>query len=360
MENLRSTYQGKRVFVTGHTGFKGSWLLLLLHELGAQVKGYALAPESEHALYHQIDGDQLCDSVIADIRDRERLNQEINSFQPHFIFHMAAQALVIESYKNPVETYAANVMGTIHVLDALREADYRCDVVVITTDKVYENLEQRKPYLETDRLGGFDPYSNSKACAELATSSYRLSFFHPDKYEQHKKRIATARSGNVIGGGDWSENRIVPDLIRALQAEKPLTMRNPAAVRPWQHVLDPLDGYLRLGKALHEQGAGFEKGYNFGPYPDDELTVQGLVETAIESWGSGSYETPELKEKLHEAGLLKLDINLAVSELGWAPRMDSRVAIETTVSWYKHYAENPAQVTRDQINAYYEKSPIVR
>jgi len=353
LDQLKSTYQGKKVFLTGHTGFKGSWMLLLLKELGATVKGYALAPKTDQDLYLLIQGDTLCESVIADIRDNERLSKEMAAFQPDFVFHMAAQALVIDSYENPVETYSINVMGTAHVLDALRFIDKMVHTVIITTDKVYENQERTTPYKEEDRLGGYDPYSNSKACTELVTDSFRLSFFNPANYEQHQKWVATARSGNVIGGGDWSENRIVPDIVRALQTDNPITVRNPAAVRPWQHVLEPIGGYLLLGAQLAKNGQIAADSFNFGPIPEDELTVRELVEIAIQSWGSGTFETPDIANKRHEAGLLKLDIQKAANVLGWVPQMNSGQAIDLTIDWYKTYAKDPQKVTLDQIKAYF-------
>ena len=353
LELLQKTYRNKKVFLTGHTGFKGSWLTLILQELGAEVKGYSLAPEKEQSLYNQINGDTLCQSVIADIRDLEHLTTEMVTFQPDFVIHMAAQALVIDSYKRPVETYATNVMGTIHVLEALKRLEKPVHSVIITTDKVYENLEVDTPYKEEDRLGGYDPYSNSKACAELATSSYRLSFFHPDRYADHQKWIATARSGNVIGGGDWSDNRIIPDLIRAKRAGEPLTVRNPAAVRPWQHVLEPLGAYLLLGAHLERDGKSFSGGYNFGPQPDDELNVQGLVEIALDCWGSGQYEAPPLTGQPHEAGLLKLDINKAKEQLNWAPKLKAHEGIRKTIEWYKNFESDPKEYTLHQIKEYF-------
>lgn len=352
-EALLSTYRGKKVFLTGHTGFKGAWLLQVLKELGASVKGYSLAPDQTPALFDLLQGDSLCESVIADIRDRARLKQELLDFQPDFVFHMAAQALVIDSYREPVETYETNVMGTVNLLDAVRHLEKPCQVVIITTDKVYENKEVPRPYLESDELGGYDPYSNSKACTELATRSYRLSFFHPDRYEEHQKWVATVRSGNVIGGGDWSDNRIVPDLARALRAGEPLNVRNPHAVRPWQHVLEPLGGYLLVGHFLASKGAAYADAFNFGPVAEDALTVGELVKIAIECWGSGSFETPELKGQPHEAGLLMLDINKAKEMLNWSPKFRSREAIQTTIDWYKNFESDPVKTTQDQINAYF-------
>lgn len=350
---LENTFKGKKVFLTGHTGFKGAWMLLILHRLGAEVKGYALEPKNDFDLYHQINGDELCDSVIADIRDRDRLAQEIQAFQPDFVFHFAAQALVIDSYEIPVETYEINVMGTIYVMDALRELTKPCTSVLITTDKVYENLEIEEPYPENARLGGFDPYSNSKACAELAIDSFRNSFFPPAKYEEHRQAIASARSGNVIGGGDWSANRLVPDIARALAADTPVVIRNPHSVRPWQHVLDPLNGYLVLAAKLSEAPTKFAEGYNFGPKPDDERNVLEMTELAIDHWGSGSYETLEITGKRHEAGLLKLAIDKAEKELDWTPQFTSSEAVAWTIDWYKNAVGKERAFTLGQVERYF-------
>ncbi|MEZ4722710.1 MAG: CDP-glucose 4,6-dehydratase [Flavobacteriales bacterium] len=350
---LKDSFNGKRVFLTGHTGFKGAWLTLILRKLGATVKGFSLEPQSDHDLYVQINGDGQCESVIADIRDRERVKKELLDFEPDFVFHMAAQALVLDSYEFPVETYDTNVMGTIHVLDALRYLNKPCASVMITTDKVYENMETLAPYPETARFGGFDPYSNSKACAELAISSYRNSFLNPNKYDQHHQAIAAARSGNVIGGGDWSGNRLVPDIARALIIGEPVVIRNPQSVRPWQHVLDPLNGYLTLAAHLAKDPIKYATGYNFGPEPEDERTVLDMVELAIENWGEGSFTTPEIVNKPHEAGLLKLAIDKVKSELGWTPRFNSAEAVQWTMDWYRDGRDNALEYTSKQIDSFF-------
>lgn len=350
--DLYSVFKDKKVFLTGHTGFKGAWLLMMLHRFGARVKGYALAPRSSEDLYHRINGDNLCESVIADIRDQQRLCRELLDFKPDFVFHLAAQALVLESYQHPVETYATNVMGTVHVLDALRFLDQRCTAVIITTDKVYENLETTAPYNEDARLGGFDPYSNSKACCELVIDSYRKSFFNPGDYKAHKKGIASARSGNVIGGGDWSENRLIPDIARALIADRKISIRNPESVRPWQHVLDPLSGYLHLAAQLDEDPVTFATGYNFGPDPDDERTVLDMCKLAIDYWGKGSFEVALNESKPHEAGLLKLDISKARTELGWRPVFNSAEAVRWTIEWYKEGRSHARDFTEQQIRTF--------
>lgn len=350
--NLNNTFKNKRVFLTGHTGFKGTWLLLILKELGAEVKGYSLPPKNSNDLFNTVDGKNLCHSVIADVRDQERLKKELVDFQPDFVFHLAAQALVIDSYTWPVETYATNVMGTVHVLDALRSLTKPCYSVMITTDKVYENFETTEPYPETARLGGYDPYSNSKACAELAISAYRNCFLNPDEYSKHGQAVAAARSGNVIGGGDWSENRLVPDIARALLNSKPIHIRNPDSVRPWQHVLDPLFGYLQLAHRLTEDAPRFATGYNFGPETNDERTVLEMCQLAINCWGSGEIELAQHRTKHHEAGLLKLSIEKAKHELAWKPQLKSDAAVKWSMDWYRMALGNERAFTELQIREY--------
>lgn len=334
-KNLSSVYFGKKVFLTGHTGFKGSWLLSWLHLLGADVKGYALASESEDDLYNCIEGDLICESVIADIRSKDILKKEILEYQPDFIFHLAAQPLVRLSYEIPLETFDINVMGTGHVLDAVRALEKTCVVIIITTDKVYDNKEWIYPYRENDNLGGYDPYSTSKACAELLANSYRNSFFNIDNYTKHNKAIASARAGNVIGGGDWSKDRIIPDIIRSLNENKSIHIRNPLAIRPWQHVLEPLSGYLILGANLVANPIKYSGAYNFGPQTDDTLSVEDLVKIAINLWGTGSFHKLDLNDQPHEAGVLKLDISKSIQELNWRPKLDSHDAISWTIDWYK-------------------------
>lgn len=355
MHNLiKETYNGKKVFVTGHTGFKGSWLLVMLQELGAQVMGFSLAPETENDLFYQVNGDALCTSVIGDICYAERVKHAMIDFQPDFVFHMAAQALVLPSYEDPLHTYRTNVMGTAHVLDALKFIDKPVTVVNITTDKVYQNKERIKPYAEHEALGGYDPYSASKAGAEIVSQSYRLSFFNPEKYAQHHKAIANARSGNVIGGGDWNEARLIPDLARALRAKEELVIRNPKAVRPWQHVLDPLYGYLLLGAKLAAEPVKFATNYNFGPEPESELTVKELIEISIKTWGEGTYRVEQTENQPHEAGLLKLSISKAKAELDWQPMLDSAKTVEWTIDWYKTDKANWANKTKEQVAAYFK------
>ena len=335
-EILENTYREKKVLLTGHTGFKGSWMLAWLSQLGAIVKGYALSPENEYDLYNRIEGDKLCDSVIADIRDKEKLYGAISEFQPDFIFHLAAQPLVRRSYELPLYTFEVNVNGTANLLESIRVLEKPCCVVIITTDKVYENKEADYCYKETDKLGGHDPYSASKAAAEIVVNSYRNSFFSTDNFHKHQKAIASARAGNVIGGGDWSRDRIIPDIIRALQTGQSVTIRNPKAIRPWQYVLEPLSGYLLLGARLKENPKKFAGSWNLGPENNDVLTVKDVVEEVIKVWGNGDYITPVQNSQPHEAGLLKLDISKAKNELSWKPKMNSTEAILQTISWYKN------------------------
>ncbi|NOT52322.1 MAG: CDP-glucose 4,6-dehydratase [Chitinophagaceae bacterium] len=352
MQDILSYYKGKKVFITGHTGFKGSWLMACLHLAGATIKGYALAPQYE-GLFNDLEPLHLADSIIADIRDKKRLQDEINSFQPDFIFHLAAQPLVRRSYEIPAETFEVNVAGTATILEVAAGLPSKCTVVVITTDKVYENKEKNILYKEDDVLGGYDPYSASKACTEIVVSSFRNSFFNTDKYSSHHKAIASARAGNVIGGGDWNTDRIIPDIVRSLQKNETINVRNPNAVRPWQHVLEPLAGYLQLGALLDTDPLYFSKPYNFGPQPDDHLTVKELVEIAIQKWGSGNWVSSANADQPHEAGLLQLDISRAVNELKWQPVLSSNEAIGWTIDWYKQPADKRSGFVFQQIKKYF-------
>jgi CDP-glucose 4,6-dehydratase len=354
-QQLENTYKGKKVFLTGHTGFKGAWMLKTLSLLGAQIKGYALAPQTPNDLFHLIEGEKLCNSIIADLRDKKRLDSEILSFQPDFVFHLGAQPLVRLSYEIPAETFEVNVIGTANVLDAVNLLEKKCDVVLITTDKVYYNEEWIYPYRENDRLGGYDPYSASKACAELVIDSYRNSFFNINKYKEHKKAIAVARAGNVIGGGDWSKDRLIPDVAKAFAKGQPVVIRNPNSVRPWQHVLEPVVAYLLLGANLAKEPLKFSQAYNFGPHLSDALPVEEMLKLAIASWGKGDYIVEQIEGQLHEAGLLKLDISKAVSELKWQPKMNAQEAVNMTMNWYREFNANKNEIltfTRDQINIF--------
>jgi CDP-glucose 4,6-dehydratase len=349
---LQETFRGKRVFVTGHTGFKGAWLVALLDVLGAETIAYALPPETQPSGYEKIGGDNLCQSIFGDLRDRVGLTKAIRDAKPDVILHLAAQSLVRRSYRDPIDTFESNVMGTINVLEAVRSLEGRCAVTLITTDKVYAESGTGKPYKEDDKLGGYDPYSTSKAMCELAAESYRLSYFHPAKIATHGKSIATARAGNVIGGGDWCEDRLVPDVVRAMSRGEKVRVRNPRAVRPWQHVLEPLCGYLRLAAHQLKDGAAYAQGYNFGPSAGDTLEVEEVVQIALKCWGSGSYFTDVDPNAPHEAALLRLDSSKSISTLGWTPKFDARTAIAETVNWYRHAGDDALGYTRRQINHY--------
>lgn len=353
LESLSSFYKDKKVFVTGHTGFKGSWLVACLHLLRAKTKGYALAPEYENGLFSLLQPLNNDESVIDDIRNKQRLQKEIEEFQPDYIFHLAAQPLVRRSYQIPAETFEVNVVGTANLLEVIAKVSHKCTIIVITTDKVYENKESNILYKEHDVLGGYDPYSASKACTELVVNSFRNSFFNLKSYKQHQKAISSVRAGNVIGGGDWSTDRIIPDIVRALKKGEAIDVRSPNSVRPWQHVLDPISGYLLLGGLLNSN-VSFSKAYNFGPLPHDHLTVQQVVETAIQSWGDGKWNDCSSSTQPHEAGLLQLSIERAVKELKWHPKLDARTAIQWTIDWYRQPADRIVDYTFQQIRNYFQ------
>jgi len=348
---LHSYYSGKKVFLTGHTGFKGSWMLAWLHELGAIVKGYSLNPEQDDCLFNSIKNKIPFENIIADIRDKDKLSQEILSFEPDFIFHLAAQPLVRKSYRIPSETFEVNIIGTSNLLEAVISLPKKCTVVVITTDKVYENKELDILYNENDTLGGYDPYSASKACTEIVVSSFRNSFFNTDKIALHQKGVVSVRAGNVIGGGDFSEDRIIPDIVRSLKSNKAIEVRNPKSVRPWQHVLEPIGGYLLIGALMNENPLQFSGAYNFGPQPSDHLTVKEIVELSIQTWGEGNWVDKSDSNQPHEAGLLKLDIQKAKSKLDWEPRLKAEEAIKWTIDWYKQQS-TIKEFTFLQINNY--------
>jgi CDP-glucose 4,6-dehydratase len=345
-------FKDKKVFVTGHTGFKGSWLLCYLHQLNATIKGYSLAPEGDKNLFDEIKGNIKFENVIADIRDKEKLKKEILDFQPDIIFHLAAQALVRRSYEIPSETFEVNAIGTANLLEAVIPLNKKCTVVIITTDKVYENKEIDYHYEESDVLGGYDPYSASKAATELVVSSFRNSFFNIKNYAEHQKAIVSARAGNVIGGGDWSKDRIIPDIIKALESNLEIEVRNPQSVRPWQHVLEPLSGYIKLSMLAHEKYNAISGAYNFGPLPSDHLPVSELVALAIKKWGAGTWLDTSNPNQPHEAGLLKLSINKAIEELNWQPKLNSHQAIEWTIDWYKKSSTADFEFTLSQIKSF--------
>jgi CDP-glucose 4,6-dehydratase len=354
---LREIYSGKRVFLTGHTGFKGAWMLQILHWLGANVKGYSLVPEKKNDLYNQIDGDGLCySSVIADICDRQKLQTELVRFEPDFVFHFAAQALVRRGYDMPSQTFLVNAQGTAHVLDAIRNLPLAAAGVMITTDKVYDNPERGLPFKEDDKLGGYDPYSASKAAAEIVIDSYRRSFFNPKDYSNHEKSISAARAGNVIGGGDFSDDRIIPDIVRSISFGETVGLRNPNSIRPWQHVLEPLGAYLLLGAKMSENPTRFSTAYNFGPNPEDMLTVEELTKTFCSNYGFGSYKSFSEEGAPHEAKLLLLDSTKAYEEMGWKSKMDARTAIKWTAEWYADKSRTANEKCLDQIQQYFTAS----
>jgi CDP-glucose 4,6-dehydratase len=347
-------WHGKSVFLTGHTGFKGSWLALWLSSMGAKVTGYALAPNTQPNLFEQLDlAQDLTQSHYANICDLSTLKQAIKDASPEIVIHMAAQALVRYSYVNPVETYATNVMGTVNVLECIRSVSSVRAVVVVTSDKCYENKEWAWGYRENEAMGGYDPYSNSKGCAELVVNAYRDSFFSANKYAQHGVAIASARAGNVIGGGDWSEDRLIPDAIRAFEAKQTLMIRNPLATRPWQHVLEPLSGYLILAQALYEKGTQLNGGWNFGPRDEDVRTVKEVINELILQWGNQASWSQDTSEQPHEAHALKLDCSKAKQYLHWAPRWSLEQALQKIVEWHQSPIQsNLRDISLKQINIF--------
>lgn len=330
-------WKDRRVFVTGHTGFKGSWLCLWLNRLGAKVTGYALAPPTTPSLFELACVGQDMTSIIADVRDLKRISEELTEASPEIVIHMAAQPLVRDSYKIPVETYSTNVMGTVHLLEAVRSCPSVRAVVNVTTDKVYDNNEWLWGYRENEPFGGHDPYSNSKACSELVTAAYRSSYFNPDNYDRHRVAVATARAGNVIGGGDWASDRLIPDIIRAILSGKPVMIRNPHAIRPWQHVLEPLSGYLTLAQKLFECGPEFAEGWNFGPAIDDARPVEWIVQQLCTFWGNEARYEIDSGDHHHEAHYLTLDCSKARMRLDWQPRWNLEKALHTIIQWADEY-----------------------
>lgn len=330
-------YYGKRVLVTGHTGFKGSWLSVWLHELGAEVIGISLDPVSNKDNYVLSELKDKITDIRGDIRDGELMKQIFHEYRPEIIFHLAAQPLVRLSYEIPIETYETNVMGTLRILEAIRFTDSVKVGVMITTDKCYENREQLWGYRENEPMGGYDPYSSSKGAAEIAINSWRQSFFNPQVYHKHGKSIASARAGNVIGGGDWALDRIIPDCIKALEAGRSIEIRNPKAIRPWQHVLEPLSGYMMLAQKMWKEPVGYCEGWNFGPEAESIRTVWNVAKKVVENYGSGELKDISDAAALHEARLLMLDISKARFRLQWEPRMNIDRCIALTVDWYKQY-----------------------
>ena len=328
-------WKGKRVFVTGHTGFKGSWLSLWLQLMGAEVKGFSLAPPTQPALFEVAKVGDNMQTEIGDIRNLQQLSQSIRAFNPDVLLHLAAQPLVRLSYKEPVDTYSTNVMGTVNVLEAARYAPQLKSVVIITTDKCYENREWEWGYRENEPMGGHDPYSNSKGCAELVVSAYQRSFFHtPDT-----AAVASARAGNVIGGGDWAEDRLIPDILRAFEKQQSVIIRNPLSTRPWQHVLEPLSGYLVLAQRLWQDGKSFAEGWNFGPKDDDCQPVQWILDKMVHFWGDGAHYEIDKSEQPHEANFLKLDCSKAAMRLKWHPKWRLEQTLEQIVHWHRAWLE---------------------
>lgn len=350
-------FKGKKVLVTGHTGFKGSWLSVWLDELGAEVVGVGLDPYSDRDNYVLSGiGSKIKADIRADIRDGNKMKEIFSEYKPDIVFHLAAQPLVRLSYDIPVETYQTNVMGTINVLEAIRATDSVKVGVMITTDKCYENKEQIWGYRENEPMGGYDPYSSSKGAAEIAISSWRRSFFNPKDYDKHGKSIASVRAGNVIGGGDWALDRIIPDCIRALEAGKPIDIRSPKAIRPWQHVLEPLSGYMLLAKKMWESPTEYCEGWNFGPRAESISTVWEVASKVIDNYGSGELRDLSDPNAFHEAKLLMLDISKAKFRLGWEPRMNMDQTVALTVDWYRNYKNVPAyDLVVKQINEYLVK-----
>jgi CDP-glucose 4,6-dehydratase len=330
-------WRSKRVLITGHTGFKGSWLALWLQRLGAEVTGFALAPPTTPSLFEAAGVAAGMTSFVGDVRDLAALVRVVREFRPEVVLHLAAQSLVRASYESPVETYATNVMGTVHVLEAARQVSGVRVVVNVTTDKCYANQEWIWGYRENEPMGGRDPYSSSKGCAELVTAAYRDSFFAPSSAGDYGVSLASARAGNVIGGGDWARDRLVPDVITAVAAGRPVLIRNPDAVRPWQHVLDPLAGYLRLAARLWTDPATTVGAWNFGPDADGARPVAWVVDAIVAGWGEGARWERDTRLQPHEANFLKLDSTKARSLLGWRPRLDTADAVEWVVSWHKAY-----------------------
>jgi len=346
---LEAFFRNKRVLVTGHTGFKGSWLSLWLQRMGARVIGYALEPPSDPSLFETAKVASGMESIIADLRDLERFRETVQDHEPELVIHMAAQALVLDGYRDPLETYATNIMGTAHVLEVIRDSDSVKACVIVTTDKCYANQEWLWPYREDDRLGGLDPYSSSKACAEIVTSAYRSSFFAGDK----PPHIATARAGNVIGGGDWARDRLLPDCFRSFYAGEKINIRNPLAIRPWQHVLEPLAGYLTLVRRLYEEGEEYAEVWNFGPSMEDSKSVDWVVSYLCRAWhDSRGWVNTGTADQPHEAVTLRLDSAKARYRLGWNPEWGIEEGLRRTIDWYRAYHEHPEntrEFTLDQI-----------
>ncbi len=337
MENMvkASFWVDKVVLLTGHTGFKGSWIALWLQSMGAKVVGYALAPPTTPSLFVAANVAEGMVSIESDIRDFAALSAAFEKYRPEIVIHMAAQPLVRYSYANPIETYSTNVMGTVHLLEAARLTDSARAIVNVTSDKCYENREWAWGYRENEPMGGYDPYSNSKGCSELVTAAYRNSYFHPDKYRDHGVALASGRAGNVIGGGDWAEDRLIPDIMHAIMKGRPVNIRNPSAIRPWQHVLEPLSGYLMLAQKLFENGAAYGEGWNFGPNDEDAKPVSWIVDHLTKTWEDGASWMQDHGDHPHEAHYLKLDCSKAKMRLNWHPRWHLDETLAAIVDWHR-------------------------
>lgn len=349
-----NVFKDKTVLVTGHTGFKGSWLCIWLKELGANVVGYSLEPYTERDNFVVSGLEDRIIHITGDVRDFQKLSKVFEKYQPEFVFHLAAQPIVRESYISPKETYDINIGGTVNVLECCRLTDSVRVIINVTSDKCYENKEWIWGYRENDPMGGYDPYSSSKGCSELVTAAYRKSFFNPNDFNGHKKSLSSARAGNVIGGGDWQKDRIIPDCIRALENNKPIEIRNPNATRPWQHVLEPLSGYLLLASRMYEEPQNFCGAWNFGPNYDSIIPVCEVADKVVAQWGIGSWLDLSDKNAPHEAKLLSLDISKAKTYLKWVPVWDTEKAIERTVDWYKEYRKkDPYRICINQIEEFF-------
>lgn len=345
-------WKGKKVFLSGHTGFKGSWLSIWLQFMGAELRGFSLEPQTSPALFSEANVAEKMESIIGDIRDKDLILESMRKFNPDIVIHMAAQPLVRASYRDPVETYSTNIMGTVHLLEAARFCSNLRAVLNVTTDKCYANNEWEWGYRENEPMGGVDPYSSSKACSELVTSAYRSSFF-----QKSGIALATARAGNVIGGGDWSENRLIPDILKAFENKQPVIIRNPKAIRPWQHVLEPLSGYLVLLERLYNDGQNFADAWNFGPNDQDVQTVKWIVEKMTADWDHKQNWEIDSLDQPHEANYLKLDISKAKNKLGWEPKWDLATAIQKIIKWHQSWqsGENTQSLCIDQIKQYQNK-----
>ena len=360
MQNhFNEIFKNKTVLITGHTGFKGSWLSIWLNELGANVIGYALVPYTPKDNFVVTGLESKITHIIGDVRDYKRLKEVFTKYQPEFVFHLAAQPIVRESYLNPKETYDVNIGGTVNVFECCRLTNSVKVIINVTSDKCYENKEWIWGYRENDPMGGYDPYSSSKGCSELITAAYRKSFFNPDHFEEHGKNLSSVRAGNVIGGGDWQKDRLIPDCIRSLENNKEIKLRNPDSTRPWQHVLEPLSGYLLLASKMYQEPGKFSGAWNFGPNHDSIVSVREIVSMIVEKWGNGRWADISDKNEPHEANLLSLDVSKARNFLDWYPKWNIQKCIEKTMEWYKNInGNNLYDICYNQITEYSTKNNL--